>query len=160
VNDVTKDSESSLLVQWLDGRDAECPVCSYNLRGLTVPVCPECAAPLRLAVASDNQHPGAWALAVISFALALGFDAVVAILITIAWIADPPAPAAVPMVRLLLASFLAPAVVCGAGVVALFARRRRWIRQPRKVQWRLAWAIFAIVGVCHALYGLYVASRL
>jgi hypothetical protein len=45
----------SLLLTYLRGRDVACPVCGYNLRDLTRPVCPECAEPLSLTVRAAER---------------------------------------------------------------------------------------------------------
>lgn len=42
--------ETSLLLEFLQERDAPCPLCGYNLRNLTLPRCPECRHDLALAV--------------------------------------------------------------------------------------------------------------
>jgi len=39
-----------VLIDWLKDRDAACPLCAYNIRGLTTPRCPECGQVLRLSV--------------------------------------------------------------------------------------------------------------
>ena len=39
-----------LLLDFLRDHDASCPVCNYNLRGLTRPICPECKHDLALSV--------------------------------------------------------------------------------------------------------------
>ncbi|MFZ4574758.1 MAG: hypothetical protein ACOYN0_10205, partial [Phycisphaerales bacterium] len=41
------------IIAFLANRDAPCPGCGYNLRGLTAPVCPECKRPVTLQLASD-----------------------------------------------------------------------------------------------------------
>lgn len=41
---------SALLLQYLRQTDVACPLCGYNLRGLTSPRCPECGNELRLSV--------------------------------------------------------------------------------------------------------------
>ena len=41
------------VIVFLADRDAPCPGCGYNLRGLTAPVCPECTRPVSLQLASD-----------------------------------------------------------------------------------------------------------
>lgn len=42
-----------LLLDFLSDHDAACPVCGYNVRALTRPVCPECKQELTIAVGSD-----------------------------------------------------------------------------------------------------------
>ena len=59
----TLDSDERALLVWLEARDAPCPVCGYNLRGVASARCPECAAPLRLEVGSVQTRTGPWLLA-------------------------------------------------------------------------------------------------
>lgn len=49
---------TELLLQFLRDHDAECPVCGYNLRALTQPICPECGQPLALTVGVTRLHLG------------------------------------------------------------------------------------------------------
>jgi len=42
--------DQQALIAFLAQRDATCPACRYNLRGLANPVCPECGNTLKLAV--------------------------------------------------------------------------------------------------------------
>jgi hypothetical protein len=157
----------SLLVAYLADRDAPCPVCSYNLRGLadaagSAPVCPECASELHLEVGSENLRLGAWLLAVISLALALGFDGVVTILLTIVLIVAgrPPSPAEFQIVITVLSCFVLLAGAAGGGIALLVRRRRGWLRMPPKRQWQVGAAVFLFTGLSHALYGWIVTRYL
>src|SRR6478672_10529133 len=62
------DDAVDMLLAFLAGHDADCPVCGYNLRALTRPVCPECGQELVLTVGAARLRLG-WLLA----ALAPGF---------------------------------------------------------------------------------------
>jgi hypothetical protein len=53
-------ANESLLLEWVHDRDVACPLCNYNLRGLTVPRCPECGNLLRLSVALAGADVKAW----------------------------------------------------------------------------------------------------
>jgi hypothetical protein len=44
----------TLLREYLAARDAPCPRCGYNLRGLTDPVCPECGGLLLMSMLADR----------------------------------------------------------------------------------------------------------
>lgn len=46
------------VVAFLRGRSAPCPRCSYDLRDITTPRCPECAEPLVLKVGSPQARFG------------------------------------------------------------------------------------------------------
>jgi len=42
--------ETAFLLNYLQTHDAACPLCQYNLRNLTVPLCPECGRGVKLMV--------------------------------------------------------------------------------------------------------------
>lgn len=54
-----------MLLDFLRENDAACPVCNYNLRALTRPVCPECGHELVLAVGTARLRLG-WLFAAIA----------------------------------------------------------------------------------------------
>jgi hypothetical protein len=54
-----------LLLDFLREHDADCPVCGYNLRALTRPICPECAHELVLTVGTTRLRLG-WLLAAVA----------------------------------------------------------------------------------------------
>jgi hypothetical protein len=92
-----------LLLDFLRDREAhdaapDCPVCKYNLRALTKPVCPECGHDLLLTVGAA-RHPFGWLL----FALAPGFFSGIAafflsIPVVISQITNDPAPSLIVVV--------------------------------------------------------------
>jgi hypothetical protein len=57
-----------MLIDFLREHDAPCPVCGYNVRALTRPICPECKQELTLTVGAARLQLG-WLFA----ALAPGF---------------------------------------------------------------------------------------
>lgn len=148
-----------LLERYLGERHAPCPVCGYDLHRLRQDACPECGAHLVLQVGSDNLAIGPWVLAVISLALAIGFDGVVSLLLTVGVSINPPRGRG-EFLRVfeVLGGFLLLAALCAAGVAWLVRRRRTvWNRIPRRKQWRLAWGVFAAVGLVHLVFGVTLA---
>jgi hypothetical protein len=150
--------DAAALIAFVAERDASCPVCSYNVRGLKEARCPECAARLHLQVGSENLRLGPWFLAVLSFALALGFDGVVSLVggtaMSIATVMNgvPPIGRAWPiLVR--FAGILTLAAASGAGVWMMFRRRRAFMMLPRRRQWLVAWIVFGAVFLVHAGFG-------
>jgi DNA-directed RNA polymerase subunit RPC12/RpoP len=104
-----------LLLRFVRDRDAHCPACGHNVRGLVKPVCPECGERLRLRVGRERLE--------------------------IAWLLVALAPSmfsVVPTALLLLAGLVfgltdqwRPYVLVGCGlfsslVGALLLLRRRW----------------------------------
>lgn len=54
------DRDAELLRQFLAGRDVPCSECSYNLRDLATPKCPECGTVLHLQVATKDGRTRLW----------------------------------------------------------------------------------------------------
>src|SRR3954469_21126167 len=64
--------DAEALVGFVRERDVACPLCRYNLRGLTSARCPECGRELRLSVGLLEPRQGAWLLAQIAVTAAAG----------------------------------------------------------------------------------------
>ncbi len=141
----------TLLLAFLADRDEPCPVCGYCLRALSAPRCPECGAPLELRVGSPQLRVGPWVLAIVSCALALGFDGVFATMMAVALAISPPGfwrPYGVAAA----VALLAVAMLCA--MLAIIRRRTAWARWPRRRQWITSGALFVVVGALHALVGI------
>jgi len=149
-------------LSFLADNDTPCPICRYNLRGLLTPRCPECAAPLHLAVASPNLHLGPFVLTIVSFSLAAGFDLVVATMVGIMTsIHATMAASATWIGPAILASVLGTAgLTCIGLVILLVKKRHRWNRLPLRHQWAAAVATFLIVGLSHAGLGAFLLTIL
>jgi hypothetical protein len=159
------DPGDPLLLSYLAQNDAPCPVCDYNLRGLKTDHCPECAAKLHLRVGSENLTLGPWLAAVLSFGLAVGFDAVVtlifSVMFTVSRFASPPPPPYVTNQFIkVLSVFLTLTLTCGIAILILVRRRRRWMMLPRRAQWRYAAIIFASVFIAHLITGFLLARSM
>lgn len=133
------------LARFLEGHEAPCPVCGYNLRGVALPHCPECQAPITLTVGSEHARPGPWLLAMLGFAMGLGFDAVVALLLTVPLVATRAQTPAVALFGFMLAL----AAVSALGLWVLLRGRRAFQSRPQAQQWRRAWLCFAGVFFFH-----------
>lgn len=138
------------LASFLERVDAPCPVCSYNLRGVALPHCPECRAPITLTVGSEQARLGPWLLAALGFAMGLGFDSVVSMLLLIPVVATRGESEAL----LMFAVMLTLAALSGAGLLLVVRRRRQFQSTPRRAQWKRAWAFFAAVFFTHLTVGL------
>jgi hypothetical protein len=62
------------LRNYLATRDAACPSCGYNLRGLTSDRCPECNQEIALRVSLVDPRVGLFLVGVVGWALGAGFS--------------------------------------------------------------------------------------
>lgn len=153
--------DQDAVVRFVAERDAPCPVCRYNVRGAPEARCPECAAELRLELGSERLRLGPWLFAVVAFALGLGFDGVVGLVMAASLTVLPPrSPLAVRQMWLVDVLFLAAAGLCAVGLVQVVRQRGRWNRQHAGRQRALAAAIFLGVGLTHAAFGAWVVAYL
>ncbi|HVZ92869.1 MAG TPA: hypothetical protein VG797_00010 [Phycisphaerales bacterium] len=61
-----------LLKRFLAERQAQCPLCKYELAGLVSPRCPECGTELRLCLAGDALPMREWVVGMIGACTAVG----------------------------------------------------------------------------------------
>jgi len=80
---VNEAQSDTMLTDFLATRDAECPLCRYNLRGLHGNHCPECGHELVLQVALTDPVRGAYLAGLIGLACAFGFNTLLLILFAI-----------------------------------------------------------------------------
>ena len=143
-----RESDDSLLQQFLAERDLPCPVCTYNLRGLGSTSCPECGARLDLRVGSIDLKLGPWLQCVFAVALPVGFSSVLSIIAIIGAISsaywrgrDWAILAVVVSLTLLL-----------AGVLILVVKRRaNFLQRSRASQWRRAWGCTIVMALVQTL---------
>src|SRR5687767_11236368 len=74
-------SDEAALLGYLRDRDVACPLCTYNLRGLTTCRCPECGRELPLSVGLVEPRIGAWVTCLVAITAAggLGLMAILSI---------------------------------------------------------------------------------
>lgn len=142
------DRGQAMLLDFLREHDATCPVCGYNVRGLTRPICPECKQDLVLTVGVKRLRLG-WLFAAVAPGFFSGIAACfVAIPTTGVYIEDG-----------LLITPLVWAVSFGwlSGIFAVvLARKRnrtRFLAASHKHQW---WMVFLIWLVHIAAFGLFI----
>jgi hypothetical protein len=135
------DSDVQALIEFLRERNAWCPACRYNLRGLTTPRCPECGRELRLSVGAVEPFLRTWiTLAVASSASAgIGLLAMVGVVYAVVTRDWPPG-------RIMTAMLLYVALVPIGPIVLL--TRQRFLRLSVVVQWRIA--VIAVIVDCGA----------
>lgn len=122
--------DASALLDYLRDPDEPCPLCRYNLRGLTASRCPECGRALRLSVGLVEPLLGPWLLAALPLIACAGVGVFGVIgLVKSGW-PDSSAPI---LMKIALVMFIASIPLALAAVMM----RRRFLRLPRRRQWLL-----------------------
>lgn len=150
IDRLPRHSSPELLREYLQSHDAPCPICGYNLRGVELVVCPECEAPIELAVGSPSARLGAWLFALISFAMPLGFDIVIGLLMVVPVIITGGEEKAI---LFLAGSLVTLSLVCIGMVWVTIVNKRKWLNMAWRTQWKLAWVIFISVFLIHLAVG-------
>ena len=126
--DITPDEQT--LFEFLRERDVPCPLCAYNLRGLTTSRCPECGRELRLSVGLSEPFMLAWiALAFVIFA-----TAGIGILVIWATILSNPFRLRDIYARVSLSYLIGSPLL--AALIVVF--RRQLLKLDKQSQWTLA----------------------
>ena len=148
---ISRHSSIELLHAYLKDHDAPCPLCGYNLRGVTLTSCPECDAPIELGIGSSQLKLGAWLFAMLSFALALGFDLVIGamMIVSVVMTRGEDSGALYLMISLVTLSLASIGLLW-----VLVVRKRDWLNMPRRRQWKIAWTIFVGVFLVHLSVGV------
>lgn len=144
--------EVAHLLTYLRGRDVPCPVCGYNLRDLTRPVCPECRHDVMLTVGVLRPRLGWLMIALVPCAfsgIAAALLLVPIVLVTLMG-GDPP-----PWPPLVADAFGWTSTLAG---LVLFRKRYLFLRQRAAVQ--RAWALGLWVVHLAAFAGLVTAVSL
>ena len=143
----TMRTKDIMLLEFLREHDAACPVCGYNVKAITRPICPECGHELVLTVGAARVRLG-WLLA----AVAPGFFSGIAACFVL-----------VPLVlRVLLGDGKWSAALIaldlfgwcsGLFAIIIAAKRNRFLAQPRA---RQRWWMLIIWIIHIAALGLFI----
>lgn len=131
-------SPEKMLLDFLSENDASCPVCRYNLKGLTRPICPECRQDLILTVGVTRLRLGWWLATLAPGA----FSGIAACFLAI------PTTGIYFEERTLVWPFIGAILFgwCSAAFAIMLARRRTWFLARSNGQQR--WVV-AIVWFAH-----------
>jgi hypothetical protein len=142
------------LTRFLAGRDVPCPLCGYNLRGLTTPRCPECGRELRLSIGLTEPYLRAWIVLAAAACASGGTGLFFVMMIARAgWPSTFGSPARIFVMNCSLMYFILTIPVA----VAVLVARRRLLRLPAGLQWLLAW--LAVAGSTAAMIGFAAVVR-
>jgi hypothetical protein len=141
-------TDDLMLVNWLKDRDAACPLCGYNIRGLVSPRCPECGQALRLSVTLAEPYLKAWIALIAALLPAAGVGAIFVYATCYAVIEEhlritrelDRMPAEIAYMLLHLVS-------CIPLSIAAIVFRRRFLRRSRGFQKGCASAAWAAVAL-------------
>lgn len=140
----------SPIVALLATRHEPCPRCNYDLHKVAAEACPECALPLELQLKGATSLDRSWYLAVISLAMGMGFDLVLAgdrgfvVLIGSAGKGD----------AVMVLGFLFLGAMCAFGLRWLFVAQERWRARPPRQRTILSASTALITLVVHVLWGV------
>ena len=117
---------------YLGGHDEPCPMCEYNLRGLTGTVCPECGEALRLRVSLSEPKMAAYLCGLIGLSVGVGFSGIILAFGVVGTLmygfgGGPP----YWMIAALVSQFVIEGLAIWAWLV-----RRNWIRRRNRNQRR------------------------
>ena len=140
-----------LLLEFLRGHEATCPVCGYNLKALTRPVCPECGQELVLAVGAARLRFG-WLFAAVAPGFFSGIAAVFVLvpIVIVKAVGNGWAP-------LRFIAVDAFGWCSGVFAILLAANRQRFVAQPLA---RQRWWALGIWFIHVAALGLFIMAAL
>jgi hypothetical protein len=137
------------LAEFVRERDVACPLCGYNLRGLTSGRCPECGHGLRLSVGLTEPYLRSWVAALVASCACAGLG------VLFVWVivreGFPPRDEPALWVATVYDVMAVPQAI------ALLRWRRRFLRLPRSVQRSLA--ALCVAGACLAFLMILVWVR-
>jgi len=138
-----------LLLEFLREHEAPCPVCGYNLKALTRPVCPECGQELVLAVGAARLRFG-WLFA----AVAPGFfSGIAALFVLVPIVIVTTVARRTPPLRVIAVDTFG--WCSGVFAILLAANRLRFVAQPIA---RQRWWVLGIWLAHVAALGLFIMS--
>ena len=147
----TSTRAQELLLEFLREHEAPCPLCGYNLKAITRPICPECGQELVLSVGAARLRLG-WLLAAVAPGFFSGIAAVFVLIPIVGRLIFGDGRMTWPLGALDLFGWCS-----GAFAIALGVKRHRFLALPRSTQrwWALgiwlvhilALGLFIMIGI-------------
>jgi predicted RNA-binding Zn-ribbon protein involved in translation (DUF1610 family) len=136
---------NTFLRSYLADRDEDCPMCSYNLRGLTGPMCPECGEALRMRVSLCEPKMGLYLCGVIGWAVGAGFSGFMLGWVMFLWLTGNFGPGILEFWPLIVQ------FIVQGSVLGLSLWKGRWIRKKSTMVRRSlaasAWVLSFVLAV-------------
>ena len=125
-----------MLIAYLRDRDAACPLCGYNLRGLTSSRCPECGRRVRLTIGMVQPYLMAWVTSVVPSCANAGSGLIIATVFALAFLRGERGLGGNE--AWIAYSYMAMVPIAITIIIA-----RPWLlRRSKRVQWALAGVLF------------------
>jgi hypothetical protein len=140
------DTDAEALIGFLRERDVFCPLCRYNLRGLTVPRCPECGRGLQLSVGVTEPFLRAWITLAVSACSAAGIGILFAwLVITVGW-----PRGGFGLKNEVLKAVIAFFILMIPSAAFVIIGRRKFVKWAKRTQWKIAIlvAVSTFVAFC------------
>lgn len=143
----TTRTQDIMLLEFLREHDAACPVCGYNVRALTRPICPECRQQLVLTVGTGRLRLG-WLFAAVAPGFFSGIAAVFTLVPIVGRVLFGDGVWTVPLIALDLFGWCSVVFA-----IILVAKYKRFIALPRA---RQVWMALLIWLAHIAALGLFI----
>jgi hypothetical protein len=136
------------LLEYLRERDVACPLCGYNLRGLSSARCPECGREVQLTVGLTEPFMRAWVVLASATFAGAGIG-LLFVLLTIkeGWPRHEPG-----LMKVSVIYFEASILF----TIPVLLARRRFLRWPLSSQWAIAGVMVAltVAGMVGFFFGM------
>lgn len=146
---------NDILRQFLEAEDVTCPVCRYQLQGLTDNRCPECGKELTLHVRPVESHMRRFVVACVGLSMGFGFFAIFLGMTIIGFIVQgggwPPGYIFATVVGLTAAE--------GVALLILVKKSASFARASIANQRSLAFGCCALTTVLAVIFAIMIFSR-
>ena len=141
------ESDRRRLIEHLSANPERCPLCNYNLYGLTSDRCPECGKHLKLQVGLTEAFLKAWLVLVAPLLAGSGLG-------VFFWVLAPGGFPGAPDFLTNLAFHATIYYFMAMPLVAFFALfgRRRFLRLSKLIQWRVAMTAATLTAIAFLVF--------
>lgn len=135
------DADESRLIDFLADHDCDCPLCHYNLRGLTSAHCPECGQHVKLTVGLADLLMWPWACMAVASCLCAGLGLMCVFMLALQGLPPATDSNVVTWIRdVSIYGFIAAIPIA----IAVIIKRRSILRLNPARQKRIAWTCITL----------------